>query len=880
MKKILIPLLISAMFIVTSCNWQVPQKVVVETQAKYEFSLGDSLFKAMNTDSLFGEFDIKSSIMDGISFNNSVVYDYFPGQADDTLQQFLIKIPIQEIPLDFSQYMQNGDFSTAMEKVSIDDTTFTVPEVGDSHVEASVDTASLNKALGVLVTAEGSASFGNYSRLQYKTDTVGSFSTLTVSSGESGEYSKYIVTGSFSDGTSVSINNGSREVSGSFNNGKAEINVSNFEFNQTTTIAIYGTGNYAAYASPDSFEISKVTGVTTVSPIEVDMQPCTFEVLSKDSASDFRSAVIGEGAITVTTKYDSSWTGITPSYKIALSGSLNLSERTTDGSVDLANCAITGTDDTTLNSKLLLTLQNSTLDFAKASSLSVLAENKIESFASVTVKYDKDLSSVNNSDLPETFMDTVKTIYLLSSGIEGNFKNTLPAGNPITLSIKSDFLGLDKSESLASETESGNYSMLSGITSAVERKIGDPNSVAGAYNAIDFEVSIGLPGATAENPDQVVLKNVKPSDSYTIGLSINPVIDYEKLVIDTSGYSQEGSQEIGLNLTSLFSALSFGGVNLGEKIEFDSLPLYLLAVKPSYTDDSGKDVFADAKFTGKIELFMGKNGTPAKDVNGDLAQLYMLGNSSTDGTLAFADMPNLQADENKLVTIDFAKEMKSEKSGNKVINKDMTEILNKKFSDDEVALNLKYNISFSNGSGSASELTVSKSQLDTSEGAASSIAVMAYIEVPLKFNLTSDLDLPLIEKEESTEEETSEETTSPEGMEFLNILESATLSVTPTVLPFYTSPAMTLDVGITKDIKKNLALKTGRTSDFDINKNQFKSLISSMTSGSGFSPELSISMKKGSITLPRNIDFSAIIKLGLSTNGPIEVYPEFSFGGN
>lgn len=873
MKKILIPLLISAMFIVTSCNWQVPQKVVVETQANYEFSLGDSLFKAMNTDSLFGEFDIKSSIMDGISFNNSVVYDYFPGQADDTLQQFLIKIPIQEIPLDFSQYMQNGDFSTAMEKVSIDDTTFTVPEVGDSHVEASVDTASLNKALGALVTAAGTAN-GDYNNLQYKSDTVGSFSTLTVSSGT------YIVTGNFSDYTSVYIYNGNKEASGTFYNGKAELSLNNFEFNQSTKILISTSGSYAAYASPDSFTISQVTGVTSVSPIEVDMQPCTFEVLSKDSASDFRSAVIGEGAITVTTKYDSSWTGITPSYKVALSGSLNLSERTTDGSVDLANCAITGTDDTTLNSKLLLTLQNSTLDFAKASSLSVLAENKIESFASVTVKYDKDLSSVNNSELPETFMDTVKTIYLLSSGIEGNFKNTLPEGNPITLSIKSDFLGLDKSESLASGTESGNYSMLSGITSAVERKIGNPAEVTGAYNSIDFEVSITLPGATAENPDQVVLKNVKPSDSYTIGLSINPVIDYEKLVIDTSGYRQEGSQEIGLNLTSLFSALSFGGVNLGEKIEFDSLPLYLLAVKPSYTDDSGKDVFADAKFTGKIELFMGKNGTPAKDVNGDLAQLYMLGNSSTDGTLAFADMPNLQADENKLVTIDFAKEMKSEKSENKVINKDMTEILNKKFSDDEVALNLKYNISFSNGSGSASELEVYKSQLDTSAGAASSIAVIAYIEVPLKFNLTSDLDLPLIEKEESTEEEASEETTSPEGMEFLNILESATLSVTPTVLPFYTNPAMTLDVGITKDIKKNLALETGRTSEFDINKNQFKSLISSMTSGSGFAPELSISMKKGSITLPRNIDFSAIIKLGLSTNGTIEVYPEFSFGGN
>ncbi len=878
MKKNLLILLLVSVFIVTSCNWQVPQKVSVKTQANYELSLGDSLFKLMDTDSLFGDFDIKSSIMNGISFNNSQVYDYFPGQADDTLQQFLIKIPIQEIPLNFSSYISGGDFSTAMENVSIDETTIQVPEMGDTKANASVNVDSLNSALSALLTASGSVVNGISSSLNYQTSTLGSFATMKISSGS------YIISGAFESGTYVTITNNKGSASGYFgSNGKASIDVSGFEFDQYTNIVIYGNGSYVAYANTDSFSISKATGVTTVNPIEVEMNPCTFKVLSEESSSDFRSAVIGEGAISVSMNHDSSWTGITSTYKIALSGSLTLAERETDGLVDLANSTITGTNPTTLNSKLCLNLNNSTLDFSKASSLAVVAENEIKYFSSVTVGYDDSVASNDKNDFPDSFMDTVKRIYLLSSGVEGTYTNTLPEGNPITMSLTSDFLGVEKTAVLESDTESDTYSMMSGITSALERVIGSSENNSGLYDGIDFNVSIKLPGATDQNPDQIVLKNVKPGDSYKIAVNINPVVDYEKLVIDTSDYSNEGTQEIGLNLRSLFSALTFGEINMGDKLEFYSLPLYLLAVKPTYNDASGNDMFANAKFTGTINLFMGKDGAVMNDTAGSPANLDMLGEGTTAGTLAFTDMPDLEADENKLVTIDFDKEMKTKNQGNEVIAKDLATLLNKKFSDDEVSLYLKYNMSFSNGASGNSEMEIYKSQLDSSD--VSSIAVMAFIAVPLKFNLTSDLDLPLIENQNSAESsETSDEgitsDSDEEGMEFLEVLDSAYMSIVPTALPFYSNPPMSLSFGITSDLKETLTLKLNEESKFDINKTKFKSMMSSMSGGSGFTPELSIQMKQGTISLPRNINFDANIILGLITDGTITVYPEISFGGN
>ncbi|MCR4579121.1 MAG: hypothetical protein K5681_02120 [Treponema sp.] len=873
MKKIFIPLAGLILLSLVGCNWQLPQKVSVKTQAEYEFSLGNALFSAIDTDAIFEEFDLKSTVMEGISFQNSQVYDYYPDEKDATLQQFLIKIPVQEIPVNFSDYMSNSDFSSAMSDMSMDDTVLEIPDVSADPFTTSVsDVTALHSALGAMLTASGSVSSGSATALAYNTSSYGTFESIAISS------AYYLVTGSFTDGTSVVIRDeDGNSVSGYFSSGAANISIAGLTFTSDTTITISEAGSYSAVVNPSyTVSVSLANGVTTVNPIGLEVTPVTFDLIDSDSASTFRSAVIGSGSMEVTCIYNSSWSGITPTYTIEMSGSLNIPETETTGTIDLADKEISGTDETSLSSEVYFALNNATLNFTSDYAISIKAATTVSSFKTITVQFgDSDsLEKSSTAALPDEFLETVKAIYLLDCGISGTYVNTLPEGNDITITINSDFLGLDsKSATLSGATESDTYSIMSGNTSSsVLRTIGSDD---GEYDSIDYDVSISLPGATAANPDQVTLSNVTPNSSYTISIGIESTIDYEKLVIDTSDYSSSGSQDLGLNLSSMFSSLSFGNVNLGDSLKLSKLPIYLVAVRPSVSDDSGTDLFENAKFTGSISLSMSKDGVVQQDSDGNNIELALLDNDE----LNFTDSPSLNADSNNLVTTNFYNLMKTAITNEAVIYKDLTEIINEDV-DSEATLCMDYDIAFSNGEGSSSELTIYKSQL--SEDSSSSIAVVAYLELPLKFTISDDLSLDFGDSEEETEESEEEATVEEESDSdaldaLLDIVRDASITLTPSKLPFYTSPGMTLEVGLTSDIEKSFSLSVDTESKITITNSEFESLMSAMSGGS-MSPSIALKLSEGTLSIPREMGFDASVVLGLNTDGEIEVYPSFLGG--
>ncbi len=92
MKKIALAILsIGFIMVFAGCTWQVPEKVSVQTNAKYCFSLGTfekNLDEALALDSLMGD--------TGKDHDEISTFDYFPGQNDKKTQHFLIEVKLWE----------------------------------------------------------------------------------------------------------------------------------------------------------------------------------------------------------------------------------------------------------------------------------------------------------------------------------------------------------------------------------------------------------------------------------------------------------------------------------------------------------------------------------------------------------------------------------------------------------------------------------------------------------------------------------------------------------------------------------------------------------------------------------------------------------------
>ena len=93
----------------TGCNWEVPEKVSVKTNAEYNFALGNleqDLNEDLNLTEILGDNDASSDIV--------TKYDYFPGKANKNVQHFLAEVKICDIEI-LSASNVDAVFGTAAE---------------------------------------------------------------------------------------------------------------------------------------------------------------------------------------------------------------------------------------------------------------------------------------------------------------------------------------------------------------------------------------------------------------------------------------------------------------------------------------------------------------------------------------------------------------------------------------------------------------------------------------------------------------------------------------------------------------------------------------------------------------------------------------------
>ena len=76
----------------SACNFSIPEKVSVKTNANYNYSIG-------NISQDFSETFQAKKLFGNLETDDNKIYDYFPGQEDAKLQQYLLTIKIPNVDL-------------------------------------------------------------------------------------------------------------------------------------------------------------------------------------------------------------------------------------------------------------------------------------------------------------------------------------------------------------------------------------------------------------------------------------------------------------------------------------------------------------------------------------------------------------------------------------------------------------------------------------------------------------------------------------------------------------------------------------------------------------------------------------------------------------
>lgn len=76
----------------SACNFSIPEKVSVKTNANYNYSIG-------NISKDFSETFQAKKLFGDLETDDNKIYDYFPGQEDAKLQQYLLTIKIPDVDL-------------------------------------------------------------------------------------------------------------------------------------------------------------------------------------------------------------------------------------------------------------------------------------------------------------------------------------------------------------------------------------------------------------------------------------------------------------------------------------------------------------------------------------------------------------------------------------------------------------------------------------------------------------------------------------------------------------------------------------------------------------------------------------------------------------
>ena len=836
----------AALFILlTGCvqfqNMTVPKKVQVKTTAEYNFTIAE--FEKDFSDKLSAA-EIQESMGGSLEF-----YDYNPG-GNQEVQQYLLRMPLEEVPLDFGSYMESIDIGKNLDAMNFEQD-IPIPNL-QLNAEQEIDLEILNTMMIGLLAVNGKTGTG-----PQKVNFTG-FSTVSISSGKltidtasaKGTVKLYSASGL----TNAECSSENLIATGTLKSGIVVFDLSGktlyanetfIEFDDDNTNQEFGgTLNETA-------KISKVTGLTQDDKT-ITLDPVSFK--GAGESSPVKECVFSDDSKLSLNISTPEWTGVTITKNIKLSGGLDLTFSGSETESSLKDKKYTN-QDIILEPELTLKFTDATIDFTTKPKYELSSD--IKGFKSVTVKLPEGVKTSFNveQDLPDSASSMVKQIvWNKGSGIEIEYSNTLPAGNAMEMTASSAFIGLD-SQTKTIDTTDGNVKKTIQFHSDAEKTIKISETPK-----VDFSANLVLPGYNGTE-NTITISGVEPGKSYKIAMKITPVFDWESITIDTTALDEsgvKGNMAVDFNPKTLLSSLdsmldSSGTKKISDKIDLSKLELKLFCERPDY------ESFKNVQFKGKISL--GGTSDEGKNLNNPT---YILGSETEDKPLMFSNEPVLQKDSKGTVISDLSRVS--------CVGTDLASTINSITGTDKLGLNYELALT---GSDGKTDLTLTKADLNSSSN--TSLKITAMIILPLELKVTDDYTVDVMKMagktfntDDSSEPDLlgrTEFSSSGGTMEkLMSIIENVSVTYAPSKKPIIGNAEIKIDLDGTgkKFEEKSISINGG------IYTEKPKMIVENPVK-----PSVNVVLKQGELKIPRVMSFKTRLDLQIKTNGePLE------FGGN
>lgn len=850
MKKIFVGISTIFLFAFFSCKFTMPNNVAVKTsdEADYKFAI-------LNVEKDLNEYFSVDSLKSSISSENISLYSYNPDGNSDTTQ-LLVKVPIQEIPLDFSEYLDSLNLNDSLSSMSINKS-FTVPKVDFSQSQ-KMDLSEIDDKINALVAFTGISGENEDITFAFNEYSSDSFDSITYSYGAIG-----VSCPGQTPGSTVTLNTGDVSIRGTFDSNGTAILSSDREITFYKTgmkISFSGqSGLYFGGTISDSSEIKSVKGLTLSNNIKIPLDQ-TFEV---SSDSSLKSCVIGEGILTTNVKFGSSWTGQTLSFDNAdISGGLNISD-ISNGTTDLSGKTFTP-ENIKVSGDVYATFTNASLDFTDVPNVKVACE--ITSLESATISLDSNYA-VDYSlrqELPVEATKFITSIIWKTSGVKITSSSNLPSGNELKFStIKSDFFDISKTDTVLTSD---------GIEIYCADKLETPISTG---SAVDFSVSLSLPGYD-DTEKTITAKNIVPGSEYSIDINVEPKFDWFKIKVNPSALStdaQEGKESTGFSIASMFESIDeqlglSGEDSFANKVELKSVPAYLFCNLP--------EIFSYAQFSGKIKTYIGDSD--ANEISG-YESSYILGTESEYKNITTSSEPTLVLNDDGEVTTNLNTLGISS-------SLDFADVINSSKTATEGSICIDYSIKFSAGDSDSMtfvnpeyENEINAGEVPLNVGKDNNISLTAMMVVPFALEITDSFSIDLIKL--SNIDRSSEtwdllgRTETPDNSQiekWFEVIKSMYISYNLTELPFNSDNPLKISIKIPNasngvvDSSSYLYEETLKFALNDEEKIEIEKPIDFLNAYP-LEPEIKLTIPQGNFKIPKDVSLATDVVLGIKTNG-------------
>ncbi|MBR4791301.1 MAG: hypothetical protein IK024_10455 [Treponema sp.] len=799
---------------------QVPKEVKLKTKAKYEFSVLDfDTSKENSKIKLSDYFDIGKMLQE----KSSDSFEILKYREADAYQQFLIHMSLPETEFDLSEAFKNMDFADKMTGFDINKT-IQIPAIPNAKQTQYIDMDNIRAQLNTIVTCIGTTS---------DSDLEIGFTSFTTVEYESGYF---VVTGTIPDGATVKLFDGSTQISsGTFSSGVAELNIGGKTIKGTGMILKFTDTTGADFSATvkTGSKLKKATGVTVAS-VPVTVNDITLPASIPD---EIEACSVGQGTLTVDIKVPASWsTNIIDDYEIALTGGVTANCTNTSKTADLSGQSLSNTN-ITAKTNLSLNFSDSTITFGSGNTYKPCVEVTVDiKKFTATVKLDDSYNTaINANQSTDEIKEYVNSIALLPSGFDVTAKNTLPEGNNIGLEISSGFFGMTNvTKTISSGTASTQKLEFRG-----EEKTVDFSTVS----MFDVTGVITLPAYNSSEKTFTVT-DVVPGKEYELSLTVTPFIDWASAEVKlpdelATGYS--GDMSIGLNKKTLFE--SFDSENtIAPNLKIKSLPLYLYASVPD-------TVFTGLKFNGKFDYYYG-----TKDENTGYITPITTETTLSNKEITFIQLPEFKKNANDEV-LKLSKKPEAIEFAPAINNPP-----------DTGSLCIKYNVTPNGGS---STYNITKAQIEElkTQGKASIKIDIVFI-LSMNFDVTNDIELDLMKimkKDTGDLFGRSEPTSTGDIDKYIGLAKSSTITLTNITLPFSGDLELLVDM-LNDGTGKSRSISDGGSYSVSVNPEK---LIKKYP----LQPEVKLTVKSGTLTLPRELKASGKLKLGIDAEGEIPIYP-------